>query len=176
MTLTGDVCRLRAHSIFECQATTQTPKYRCSSDLDRVESRVTAEIPCPFQRSRRERGPEFLPVSRSLPGLPIGCEPWQKLDGDPSLHSIIAGTSKYLKADDIASGRANITVMLTVRKFRLDAIEVDRCRKGRGALAVMRSEFQCLTSRGWKVAIRGPVATHCAGAVAGNVTRLWDLL
>ena len=109
-------------------------------------------------------------------GYPLAANRGKNWMGTPHSHSIVAGTSKYLKADDIASGRANITVMLTVRKFRLDAIEVDRCRKGRGALAVMRSEFQCLTSRGWKVAIRGPVARHCAGAVAGNVTRLWDLL
>jgi hypothetical protein len=115
-------------------------------------------------RLRRRR----LPRYRSL--VPIGSHLKIRTRG----YSIVAGTSKYLKANDIASGRANITVMLTVRKFRLDAIEVDRCRKGRGALAVMRSEFQCLTSGGWKVAIRGPVARHCADA--GSVTRLWDLL
>jgi hypothetical protein len=76
-------------SIFECQATTQTPKHRCSSDLDRVESRVTAEIPCPSSDQGASEDLSFCQfhrrflgyasaanrgkIGRGTPSLPLNC-------------------------------------------------------------------------------------------------------
>ena len=52
------------------------------------------------------------------------------------------GTYKYLKPRDYLSGHSNFTVTCTVRSFRLGAIDGDRSRKGRRAVAVIRTKLR----------------------------------
>ena len=81
-----------------------------------------------------------------LPNLPGNSGFTDSVDHDTlgkrpgQSHSIVSGALNHLKGNDFISARFNFAVMIAVRKFRLEPIDGDRCRKLADALEATRCE------------------------------------